>query len=724
MQYAHDHGILHRDLKPANILLTAEGSPKITDFGLAKRLEEESDSGSTRTGTIMGTASYMSPEQASGNVHEVGPAADQYSLGAMLYEFVTGRPPFRAAKAVDTILQVLHEEPVNPRQLQPKLPVDLETICLKALQKEPGKRYASCNDLADDLARFVRGEPIIARPVGSFERGWRWCRRNPVIAGLMATATASVIAVAIVSTWSAVTVTRKNEELAKTNGALNLANESLTKTNSELKESNEENVRRSKRLQDYIQQVFTETSLLSIQQNPQAKDFKNKLLTDSLPIIDEIRRELPKGEQAEATMMNALQQLGKFYVDQDKTAEAEKTRTMLVEMARGRILVQQGSDKSRQNLANLLCDLSETRMEMNRDLESSSALLEEALAIAKSIVEAPKAGPNGLGRNPTYLSKWLLANCHFKMGLMHYRKGNSRAAEPHFKESIQLQQEVRRTLEDGSAYENLPKSTITLTEATKKRERAEIEGSLQIGLLALANARFRINQIEEAEPQIRSIVQKAGEELKANAGNPVVMRRAIGMLGLWGEFLCQTGRGEQGIAALRRGAELSDEMLRLSGESADFNRAAGTAYHRFSQWLSKSDPTVATEFGNKSLSIRRAMVNSEPANDRRQAALMISLSRYGDIVECEAIADRFMNNEHKDSEVLIEVAQSLAQCSIRSEGDRKRSLAERSLNCIHLAVELGFSDEGILERDIDFEPLREYPEFKAIIAEVKSSPRR
>jgi serine/threonine protein kinase/DNA-binding SARP family transcriptional activator len=187
----HQRGVVHRDLKPDNVLLTVDGTPKVADFGLAKKLD--ASTGHTPSHAIVGTPSYMAPEQARGQGKQVGPAADVYALGAIFYEALTGRPPFKAATPMETMLQVVSDEPVPPRRLQPAVPVELETISLKCLSKEPAHRYPSAAALTDDLNRFLNGEPIRARPSSRWEKAVKWAKRKPATAALVAISALAIL---------------------------------------------------------------------------------------------------------------------------------------------------------------------------------------------------------------------------------------------------------------------------------------------------------------------------------------------------------------------------------------------------------------------------------------------------------------------------------------------------------------------------------------------------
>jgi len=192
IDYAHRQGVLHRDLKPSNLLLDASDRPRVTDFGLAKLVHSDADL--TVTGQSLGSPSYMAPEQAAGRAKQSGAAGDIYSLGAVLYHLITGRPPFQGESMHDVLLQAQSAEPIAPSRLNPSVRADLETICLKCLEKEPVKRYAAAGDLAADLRRFIADEPIRARPVSATERAWRYCRRRPAMSALAAALAVAVAA--------------------------------------------------------------------------------------------------------------------------------------------------------------------------------------------------------------------------------------------------------------------------------------------------------------------------------------------------------------------------------------------------------------------------------------------------------------------------------------------------------------------------------------------------
>jgi serine/threonine protein kinase len=244
VQHAHDKKIVHRDLKPGNILLNGSRDaplgqcvPKVADFGLAKRLGGE-DPSNTATHAVLGTPAYMAPEQARGRAREVGPAADVYGLGAILYQLLTGLPPFRAASAPEALFMVQTADPLPPRQVLPTIPLDLQTICLKCLEKDPARRYLSAGELADDLARFLSGEPIRARPTPPWERAWKLARRRPALAALIATGVVALVLLIVVG--GLLLEREKKKELEKAYNELREAKESLESTNESLESTKKE----------------------------------------------------------------------------------------------------------------------------------------------------------------------------------------------------------------------------------------------------------------------------------------------------------------------------------------------------------------------------------------------------------------------------------------------------------------------------------------------------
>jgi serine/threonine-protein kinase len=406
MDYAHKQGIIHRDLKPANVLITRDGQPKITDFGLAKRLE--SDASQTRSGTLMGTPNYMAPEQARGEVREVGPLADVYALGVILYEMLVGRTPFLGASILDTLQQVRSQEPVPPSRLQPKVPRDLETICLKCLEKEPAKRYETAGAMADDLERFLAGEPILARPVGAPERLWRWCRRNRRVAALSAAVLLLMLSLAIGGPVAAILVNQQRA-IASQQREIALQNESLAKIAQATAEENEQKEKAARAEADQNAKAAAEQrglalealgTLVSKVQNqlrdtPATQRLKQDLLGTGLDGLRKVAKSAKSSRAADAMMAEAHQRMGDVFQSVGQHQEAREEYAQSHAIRQQLVSFQAREPEAQRNLALSFSKLGDiTYLEGDREQAMQhyreALRLREALAAADAMSEAAR----------------------------------------------------------------------------------------------------------------------------------------------------------------------------------------------------------------------------------------------------------------------------------------------------------------------------------------------
>jgi len=398
MQFAHDKGIVHRDLKPSNVLLDKKQRPLITDFGLAKHVSNQSQL--TMAGSIVGTPSYMSPEQAAGKLDEIGAWSDLYSIGAILYELVTGRPPFRAATPFETIRQVLDTEPVSPRQLNPSVPRDLETICIKCLQKERSRRYGNTQELADELGRFLRGEPIQARPISQAARLWRLCKRYPITASAVAS---TLVMLAMTAVISSLAYVRTSAALAQ----------------SEL---------RFRDAMDVVDKLFTRVSEDTLLNQPGMQPLRKDLLQEALVYYQKFLREGADDPRVQDELASAYFRVGLI----TEVLQSPTNALPAYETARHiqqRLLAVRPNDPTRlKALGDTLNRLGSVQV-IKKDFDAARQEFAEAVRIRSQLAMAhPQA---------TEYQR-MLANTHMNVGLLELNAGDLAKAREQLDEAQQI----------------------------------------------------------------------------------------------------------------------------------------------------------------------------------------------------------------------------------------------------------------------------------------------
>jgi serine/threonine protein kinase/tetratricopeptide (TPR) repeat protein len=711
MQRAHDQSIVHRDLKPANILLTQDGTPKITDFGLAKQLN--SDSTHTKSGVLLGTPSYVAPEQARGDVKEVGPAADIYSLGAILYELMVGRPPFLGTTYLDTVMQVLRDDPVAPTRLVPQIPIDLETICLKCLQKDPARRYRSADELAEDCRRFQLGEPILSRPISQLERMVSWSRRNPRMASLIATVVALLVLVVVGSLAAAYMINGERQEALLAQRTAETAEQTARKAEEAAKlseqaaiSSAEEAKRNAAAALKQSQLSLTTLQLLvdkvqrQLDQVPGMQDLKKSLLQTAVEGLDKVAANYENSPSVEATRLAAHYQMGNLFRQMGASLQAVREFERAYEVAQRRADAEPQNAASQENLTLVLLTLGDVELDLSRNLSAASLHYREAQRILEALQQRP---PEQLANVNPLVTRQRLAEVHMRIGTTHLRLGVPAKALESYQRALELRQAILAQEPDAAAWK--------VNVANSHQALAEVQ-------LSLANT-------DQAQQEYQRALGLVEGVAKAHPDAPVIREQLANMTGDYGDLCLRLRQLDQAEDYLRRSHKLQSELAAEDTTNIDRQGSLALSHYRLGVLAEiRGDGAASAVALAECLAIRRQNVALDDSHKSRVMELMLVLARVGETDEADGIAKGLLENSGDDREVLINVARAWTQCSRSEKADeaRRERFVRQAIAAIQSAVEHGYRDRMAVQTEPDLAALEKQPEFVRLLDQLREPP--
>lgn len=718
MQYAHDKGILHRDLKPANILLDGFGNPKIADFGLAKAIES-SDSGTTRDGVVMGSPSYMSPEQARGEFSTLTAKSDQYSIGAILYQMLTARPPFVSEHPLETMMLVVNNDPVAPMHLQPGIPVDIETICLKAMQKTPSARYANCAAMADDLDRFVRGEPILARPISRAQRALRWCRRNPRIAILGAAASLSILMTAVVSSWAwvmtsmqAATISDAKEQ-AETQRDEAERQRLLAEHQRVLAEEKERLARTQAALAlESIQFVLTESDA-QLRSRPGTSELRIAILDAVSNRWDELDTELVGGIRGEAipTLMAMRQQMGVIYAELDRLQEANREFQRLFDMSAERIQLKGRNDSTRSNRAKIALVWAPIAKRLGNDRSSALVLLKEAEALARECLADPQPQP---GSPSTHDLENLLAAILQNEGVEYLTQGQLELAERCFSESLEHLDLVLKSMRSDPGY-------LELNEQDQIARTDPVEINHDKMVLGLAYVKMRLGHREESLSLYEKAIHSRRAACSAQGAASGAKLELAGHLGNLAQVFLWTNELEKAEPLTIESLSLFEEVFKSDPEKSDFKRQLSTALYRMATLRDlQGRASEASVFNNRCLMFRQELFDSS-ADQKNLVNLMLITARTGQVDVTRRLVDQLLHTNRVGRELHLERARAMAQLTRHVPESERAELAAEAVQALEQSIQEGYADAFRIKSEPDLLPLHDVPGYVALLERMSKN---